>query len=222
MINRGFPDLSRSNIRETLSVVEPVISNSKNPLFMIKHLSSLFRRSASPRGLRKSSSTLWVSGALAAVVLFGSIDTSYGYRLTNRDMRYFGYSGIYRGFVQGEVGTRNGGGFDYRYVDQRSSERLPTGRREVVTGPTGNNGFFLNHSAPRGNGRRIKIRSFYSGVSRNDIYGENMVGSGSKVVTVVRRGYRRYDMSVVDKLNERAEFDGQLFSYWRIRGGLGK
>ena len=49
-----------------------------------------------------------------------------------------------------------------------------------------------------------------------------MVGSGSKVVTVVRRGYRRYDMSVIDSLNERAEFDGQLFSYWRIRGSLGK
>ena len=201
--------------------MEPVIPNSKNPLFMIKHLSSLFRRSASPRDLYKSSSALWVSGGLAAVVLFGSVVSSYGYRLTNRDMRYFGYSGIYRGFVQGEVGTRNGGGFDYRYVDQRSFERLPTSRREVVTGPTGNNGFFLNHSAPRGNGRRIKIRSFYSGVSRNDIYGENMVGSGSKVVTVVRRGYRRYDMSVIDNLNERAEFDGQLFSYWRIRGGLG-
>jgi hypothetical protein len=189
---------------------------------MIKYLSSLFRRSSSVGGLRKSPSAFWIAGGLAAVVLLGSVDTSYGYRLTNRDMRYFGYSGIYRGFVQGEVGTRNGGGFDYRYVDQRSSERLPTGRREVVTGPTGNNGFFLNHSAPRGNGRRIKIRSYYSGVSYNDIYGEYMVGSGSKVVTVVRRGYRRYDMSVIDSLNERAEFDGQLFSYWRIRGSLGK
>lgn len=191
---------------------------------MIKHLSSLIRRPAPQRGFRKSSPALWVSGALAAVVLLGSVDTSYGYRLTNRDMRYFGYSGNYRGFVRGDVATWNGfrGAYDYRYVDQRSSEQLPTGRRTIVTGPTGNNGFFLNHSAPRGNGRRIKIRSYYSGVSYNDIYGEHMVGSGSKVVTVVRRGYNRYDMSVIDNLNERAEFDGQLFSFWRIRGNFGK
>jgi hypothetical protein len=191
---------------------------------MIKHLTALFRRSSSLGGLRNSSSALWISGGLAAVVLLGSVDISYGYRLTNRDMRYFGYSGIYRGFVEGEVATKKGfrGDYDYRYVDQRSSEQLPTGRRTVVTGPTGNNGFFLNHSAPRGNGRRITIRSYYSGVSYNDIYGEYMVGSGSKVVTVVRRGYNRYDMSVIDNLNERAEFDGQLFSYWRIQGSLGK
>jgi len=49
-----------------------------------------------------------------------------------------------------------------------------------------------------------------------------MVGSGSKVVTVVRRGHNRYDMSVIDNLNERAEVDGELFSYWRIQGSLGK
>jgi hypothetical protein len=191
---------------------------------MIKNLSFLFHRSASPRGLRQSSSALWVSGTLAAVVLLGSVDTSFGYRLTNRDMRYFGYSGNYSGFVRGEVATWNGfrRHYDYRYVDQRSSEQLPTGRRTVVTGPTGNNGFFLNHSAPRGNGRRITIRSYYSGVSYNDIYGEYMVGSGSKVVTVVRRGSNRYDMSVIDNLNERAEVDGEIFSYWRIRGNLGK
>ena len=191
---------------------------------MIKHLLSLFPNSLTTRGFRKPSSALWISGGLALTVLLGSVDTSYGYRLTNRDLRYFGYSGNYRGFVRGDVETRNafGGGYDYRYVDQRSNERLPTGRRTIVTGPTGNNGFFLNHSAPRGNGRRIKIRSFYSGVAFNDIYGEYMVGSGSKIVTVVRRGYRRYDMSVIDNLNERAEFDGDLFSYWRIRGNLGK
>jgi len=191
---------------------------------MIKHLNALFRRSSLLGGLRNSSSALWISGGLAAVVLLGSVDISYGYRLTNRDMRYFGYSGIYRGFVEGEVATWKGfrGDYDYRYVDQRSSEQLPTGRRTVVTGPTGNNGFFLNHSAPRGNGRRITIRSYYSGVSYNDIYREYMVGSGSKVVTVVRRGHNRYDMSVIDNLNERAEVDGELFSYWRIQGSLGK
>lgn len=191
---------------------------------MIKHLSSLLRNPRPARGLRKSSSALWISGGLAVAVLLGSVDTSYGFRLTNRDMRYFGFSGNYRGFVGGDLETWDGfrGDYDYRYVDQRSNERLPTGRRTIVTGPTGNNGFFLNHSAPRGNGRRIKIRSFYSGVAFNDIYGEYMVGSGSKIVTVVRRGYRRYDMSVIDNLDERAEFDGDLFSYWRIRGDLGK
>jgi hypothetical protein len=189
---------------------------------MIERLFTLFQNPISGRGLSKSSSTLWLSGGLAAIVLLGSIDTSYAYRMTNRDLRYFGYSGTYRGFVRGEVGTRNGGAFDYRYVDQRSSERVPTGRRSIVTAPTGNNGFFLNHNAPTGNGRRMKIRSFYSGVSYNGIYGEDMVGSGSKVVTVVRRGYNRYDMSVVDNLNERAASDGRLFSYWRIRGNLGK
>jgi len=114
---------------------------------MIKHLSSLFRGPLTARGLRKSSSALWISGGLAVAVLLGSVDTSYGYRLTNRDMRYFGYSGNYRGFVRGDVATWNGfgGGYDYRY-----------------------------------------------------------------------------NMSVIDNLDERAEFDGDLFSYWRIRGGLGK
>jgi len=191
---------------------------------MIKHLPSLFRSSLRARGLRKSSSALWICGGLAVSVLLGSVDTSYGYRLTNRDLRYFGYSGNYRGFVRGDVATWNGfrDGYDYRYVDQGSSEQIPTGRRTIVTGPTGNNGFFLNHNAPTGNGRRMKIRSYYSGVAYNDIYGEYMVGSGSKTVTVVRRGYRRYDMSVIDNLDERAEFDGQLFSYWRITGNLGK
>jgi len=191
---------------------------------MIKHLLSLFPNSLTTRGFRKPSSALWISGGLALTVLLGSVDTSYGYRLTNRDLRYFGYSGNYRGFVRGDVATWNGirAGYDYRYVDQRSSELIPTGRRTVVTGPTGNNGFFLNHNAPTGNGRRIKIRSYYSGVAYNDIYREYMVGSGSKTVTVVRRGYNRYEMSVIDNLDERSEFDGQLFSYWRISGNLGK
>ena len=68
----------------------------------------------------------------------------------------------------------------------------------------------------------MTIRSRYSGVSYNDIYGEYMVGSGTKTIRVVRRGYNRYDMTVIDNLNERAEFDGQLFSFWRIRGNLDK
>jgi hypothetical protein len=190
----------------------------------MKYLTSFIRNPFAASGLTKYASACWISGGLGLAVLLGSTGTSQAYRLTNRDMRYFGYPGNYRGFVRGEVATWNGarGGYDVRYVNQRSSEQLPTGRRTIVTGPTGNNGFFLNHSAPRGNGRRIKIRSFYSGVSFNDIYGEYMVGSGSKIVTVTRRGYNRYDMSVIDNLNERAEFDGQLFSYWRIGGNLGK
>lgn len=191
---------------------------------MIKHLTSFFRRPRSARGFSKSTSALWITGGLAVAVLLGSVDTSYGYRLTNRDLRYFGFSGSYRGFSRGDVASYNNyyGGYDVRYVDQRSSERIPTGARTIVTGPTGNNGFFLNHSAPRGNGRRMKIRSYYSGVSYNDNYGEYMVGSGTKTTTVVRRGYYRYNMNVVDNLDERSEYDGRLFSYWRIRGNLGK
>lgn len=190
----------------------------------MKYLPSFLRNSFAERRFYQSAYAFWISGGLVLAVLLGTIDTSYGYRMTNRDLRYFGYTGIYRGFVSGDVATWNGfqGDYDFRYVDQRASELVPTGRRTIVTGPTGNNGFFLNHSAPRGNGRRMTIRSRYSGVSYNDIYGEYMVGSGTKTIRVVRRGYNRYDMSVIDNLNERAEFDGQLFSFWRIRGNLDK
>lgn len=193
---------------------------------MIQRLSSLFRNPLIPRGSYQSSSFLWIASGLALTVLLGSVVDSYGYRLTNRDLRYFGYTGTYRGPIRGEIGTSNDfyATYDYGYINERGRERLPTPRRTIVTGPTGNNGFFLNHSVARGNGRRMTIRSYYSGVSYNGVYGEDMVGSGNKTVKVVRRGYwrPRYKMKVVDNLTERASYDGELFSHWRVRGNLTK
>jgi hypothetical protein len=51
-----------------------------------------------------------------------------------------------------------------------------------------------------------------------------MVGSGSKTINVVRRGFGRpqFEMTVRDVLNERSRFDGALFSNWRINGFLTK
>jgi hypothetical protein len=164
--------------------------------------------------------------ALVLTLLLGAVSTSQAYRLANRDLRAFGFSGQYRGYVRGDVNTYNSGsdGYDYRYVDQFSRERVPTGFRRTVTAPTGSNAFFLTHRPPTGNSRRMKIRAYYSGVSDNSFYGEEMVGSGSKTINVVRRGFGRpqFEMNVRDILNERSSFDGALFSTWRINGFLTK
>ncbi len=155
----------------------------------------------------------WILGGLG-------VETAQAYRLTHRDLRYYGFSGIYRGHAEGITSIWNGLDYDLYPVNEPSSETLPVASRRVVTGPSGDNGFLLIHRPVNGNFRRMTIRAYYSGTSFNPQFGENMVGSGSKLIRVVRRGFSRpsLEMSVSDSLDERSEFDGTLFTSWRLRG----
>ncbi len=144
--------------------------------------------------------------------------------LTSNDLRRLGYSGNYRGDVEGNIAIRDGSGFDTFRVNQGDNEQLPPRNRSVVTGPSGRNGFFLNLQKITGNERRATIRFYYSGISRNPDYDEDTVGSGVKILKIQRRGTSRpqFEMRLTDKLDERAADDGEYLTSWRIRGLLFK
>jgi hypothetical protein len=144
--------------------------------------------------------------------------------LSSGDLRRLGYTGNYRGDVDGNIAIKNESSFDNFRINQRDNEQLPPRNRSVVTGPSGRNGFFLNLQKITGNERRITIRLFYSGISRNPDYDEDTVGSGLKIMKVQRRGSSRpqFEMKLTDKLDERAADDGEYLTSWRIRGLLFK
>jgi len=144
--------------------------------------------------------------------------------LTSNDLRRLGYSGNYRGDVDGNISIKDGSSFDNFRVNQRDNEQLPPRNRSVVTGPSRRNGFFLNLQKITGNERRATIRLYYSGISRNPDYEEDTVGSGVKIMKVQRRGTSRpqFEMNLTDKLDERAADDGEYLTSWRIRGLLFK
>jgi hypothetical protein len=144
--------------------------------------------------------------------------------LSRGDLRRLGFTGNYRGDVQGNISIKNGSNFDNFRVDQRDNEQLPARNRSVVTGPSRRNGFFLNLQKITGNERRATIRLYYSGVSRNPVYDEDTVGSGVKIMKVLRRGTSRpqFEMKLTDKLDERAFDNGEYLTSWRIRGLLFK
>lgn len=144
--------------------------------------------------------------------------------LSKGDLRRLGYSGIYRGDAQGNISIKNGSNFDNYRVDQRDTEQLPPRNRSVVTGPSGRNGFFLNLQKVTGNERRVTVRLYYSGVSRNPDYDEDTAGSGVKILKIQRRGDSRpqFEMKLTDNLDERAVNGGEYLTSWRIRGILFK
>lgn len=144
--------------------------------------------------------------------------------LTKGDLRRLGYTGNYRGDVDGNISIKDGSSFNNFRVNQRDNEQLPPRNRSVVTGPSGRNGFFLDLQKITGNDRRATIRLYYSGVSRNPDYNEDTVASGVKTMKVLRRGTSKpqFEMKLTDKLDERAADDGEYLTSWRIRGLLFK
>lgn len=151
-------------------------------------------------------------------------DTADAARLTNSDLRRFGFAGVYRGDVQGFVKTKDDDEFVSTLVSQSARETLPVRNRAIVTGPTRRNGFFLILRDISGNDRRITVRMYYSGKSYNPVYGEEMAGTGTKVLKVVKVNSSRpqYEMSLSDKLSERAVNGGAFYSSWNINGRLFK
>lgn len=146
-------------------------------------------------------------------------------RLTNRDLRRFGFSGRYLGDVEGFVKTRDDNEFIQRRVSQQARETLPVRRQTVVTGPTRRNGFFLTLNRITGNQRRINVRMHYSGRSYNPVYEEEMVGGGTKILRVRKFATTsgpEYEMNLTDRFNERAMDGGGFYSTWNIRGRLFK
>lgn len=158
---------------------------------------------------------------LAGLCLAGPADAA---KLSNRDLRAFGFSGIYRGFATGQISVWEDEKYEHFDVDDNASVKLPVRSRTLVVGPTAGNRFFLDHRTATGNSRRIKITAAYSGVSYNPKYGENMIGRGSKVINVVRRGNGRpqFRMTINDRLTERSVRDGAIFGKWSFYGELYK
>lgn len=149
-----------------------------------------------------------------------SIEESQAFRLTTRDLRYYGYIGTYGGVLDSTTSLWNGFSYDEFYSRRRTTDVVPAATRTVVTGTSGRNGFFLTRVSARGNLRRATIRYVYSGVSYNPEYGEDMYGSGQKIVRLVRRGFARplVEMTTSDVLQERSVFDNSLFTFWRRSG----
>jgi hypothetical protein len=158
---------------------------------------------------------------ILALALTGiPVAESQAYRLTNRDLRYYGYVGRYSGVIESTAGFWNGFDYDEVYRRRRDNSTIAAAPRTIVTGPSGRNGFFLTRVSARGNLRRATIRYVYSGVSYNPDYGEDMYGTGQKIVRLARRGFARprLDMTTSDVLQERSVFDDALFTYWRRFG----
>lgn len=166
-----------------------------------------------------------VHSLLAVLTLLaGFSESAYGGRLTKSDLRRFGFAGVYRGEVKGYVKTKEDNKFVTTLVNQTASESLPARDRDIVTGPTRRNGFFLIVRDITGNDRRITVRMVYSGKSYNPVYEEEMAGSGTKTLTVLKINSSRpqYEMSLSDKLSERAVNGGAYYSSWNITGRLFK
>jgi len=162
---------------------------------------------------------------LAALTLVSGFTASaQAARLSKADLRRFGFAGVYRGDVQGFVKTKDDDEFITRMVSQTGREILPVRNRSSVTAPTRRNGFFLTLRDITGNSRRITVRMFYSGKSYNPLYEEEMVGSGTKTLKVVKINSSRpqFEMSLTDKLSERAVDGGAFYSSWNITGRLFK
>lgn len=162
---------------------------------------------------------------ILALALTGiPVAESQAYRLTNRDLRYYGYVGRYSGVIESTAGFWNGFDYDEVYRRRRDNSTIAAAPRTIVTGPSRRNGFFLNLQKITGNERRATIRLYYSGVSRNPVYDEDTVGSGVKIMKVLRRGTSRpqFEMKLTDKLDERAFDNGEYLTSWRIRGLLFK
>ena len=157
---------------------------------------------------------------LMPLILGMWVEDSHAYRLTARDLRYYGYVGRYSGVVESTTGLWNGFNYDEFYSRRRAIDTVAAAPRTIVTGPSGRNGFFLTRVSARGNLRRATIRYVYSGVSFNPDYGEDMYGSGQKIVRLVRRGFARprLEMTTSDVLQERSVFDDSLFTFWRRSG----
>ena len=144
--------------------------------------------------------------------------------LNSNDLRRLGFTGNYRGDVRGDLAVKDGSNFDTFFVNQSGREQLPPRNRSVVTGTSGHNGYFLNLQRITGNARRVTIRYYYSGRSYNPDHSEDTIGTGTKVLKVLKRGTSRpqFEMKLTDKLNERAADDGEYLAYWNIRGLLFK
>lgn len=159
--------------------------------------------------------------SLVGIFLIPQADAA---KLSNRDLRAFGFSGVYRGFANGQISVWEDEKYEHFDVDDNATVRLPLRSRVLVVGPTAGNRFYLDHRTATGNSRRIKITAAYSGVSYNPKYGENMIGRGSKVINVVRRGNGRpqFRMTINDRLTERSVRDGAIFGKWSFYGELYK
>lgn len=168
---------------------------------------------------------LRASTLLAVLFVSASlVETASARRLSNNEIRRFGFAGTYRGDVEGFIKVKDDKKFDTVLVSQTARETLPVRNRKVVTGPSRRNGFYLAKHSVTGNDRRITVRMRYSGRSYNPNYKEDMVGSGTKVLKVQKiNGSRpQYEMSLVDRLTERAVDGGGIHSTWNIKGRLFK
>lgn len=151
-------------------------------------------------------------------------ESAHAWRLSNSELRRFGFAGTYRGVVEGDVLTRDGDRFLNTVVSQSAREVLPVPNRDIVTGPTRRNGFFLVLRDINGNKRRLTVRMYYSGKSYNPIYKEEMAGSGFKTLRVTRisASRPRFEMLLTDEFSERAVNGGAYYSTWDITGRLYK
>lgn len=144
--------------------------------------------------------------------------------LSNRDLQAFGFKGTYRGFATGRITVWQDKKYRNIDFDDNATMRFPVGKRVLVAGPSAGNRFTLTYRPATGNSRRVQVIGTYSGVTYNPRYGENMYGTGRKVITVVKRGSAspRFRMTITDNINERAVRDRALFGKWSVRGTLYK
>lgn len=151
---------------------------------------------------------------LALAGVFFLPEDASGRTFSNRDLRVLGFTGRYKGTAKGTQTEWNGNEYVSQTISARAVQLIPErGRR--VRGPDGNR-FSLSFRRARGTFRRVKIRGTYTGVSYNPFWDINMVGSGSYVVTLVRRG-RRVKASIVDRFRERDQINGDLYNFWTFR-----
>lgn len=161
---------------------------------------------------------------ITLAVSLGFTQEASARRLSNADLRRYGFSGVYRGDVRGFIRIRDDEEFDTVLVSQRAREILPVRNREIITGPGGRNGFHLVKRSVSGNQRRVVIRLYYSGRSYNPDYDRTMVGSGTKILTVRKFGgaVPQFEMSLIDRLQERGIDGTGIYTVWDVRGRLGK
>ncbi len=145
-----------------------------------------------------------------------------------RDLRKAGFTGTYLGAVnyRGAVLDTESLTFIPVIFSSRHTEKIPVPLLDTVVGPSTGSAFFLSTGSTKGNDRRVRIISTYSGTDIDVVLNNVLVaGSGSRILSITKRGEgrrARFFMSYSDRLDVRSTSGNALGAYWDVRGNLKK
>jgi len=163
-------------------------------------------------------SRFWGLG-VAALLLSGiaMADSS-----TNRDLRRYGFAGSYSGVMRCNEFFRTNAAVSFTVspVSRLATEALPQKESQKVKSPFGEGTDYLLHVRTVVSRRQVVVRGLYYGESYNPALGVTTTRSGSKVITLEKRGGRGLSpMQVTDNMTE-TNAAGAILAKWRLKAIL--